>query len=139
MGARIAVDEWRMTLDALQGLDEIGSQAPVGYWGVSMGTRYGVPLVARDSRICCAAFGLYGIGPEKDELTEQAMSIRVPLLFFLQLNDELMPIAAGLALFSAFGSEIKTMHLNPGTHIQLPLFERESSEAFFVRHMGSAR
>src|SRR5262245_13839845 len=70
--AQMAVAEWKATLDALQRLDEIGAQGPVGYWGVSMGTRYGVPFIATDPRIKCAVLGLFGIGPDKDEFTEQA-------------------------------------------------------------------
>jgi len=134
----MAVGEWKATLDALQRLDEIGTHGPVGYWGVSMGTRYGVPFVATDPRLKCAVLGLFGIGPTEDEFSAHAKSLKVPLLFLFQLNDELMPPQSGLALFTAFGSEIKTMHVNPGPHVGIPLFERDSAEAFFVRHMGSA-
>jgi dienelactone hydrolase len=137
--APVAVAEWKATLDALQRLPEIGAQGPVGYWGVSMGTRYGVPFVASEPRITCAVLGLFGIGSDKDEFTETAASLQVPLLFLYQLHDELMKPEAGLALFSAFGSKIKTMHINPGPHVGIPLFERDAYEAFYVRHMGSAR
>lgn len=137
-GAEIAVAEWRGTLDALQGLDQVGAQGPVGYWGVSMGTRYGVPFVAADTRIKCAVFGLFGVGNETDAFTEAAKSIRAPLLFLFQLNDELMTPESGLNLFSAFGSEIKSMHINPGPHVGVPVFERDSYETFFVRHLGTA-
>ncbi|HEX5266919.1 MAG TPA: hypothetical protein VFW24_09100 [Acidimicrobiales bacterium] len=30
----------------------------------------------------------------------------------------------------------KTMHVNPGGHVQIPLFERDAYEAFFARHLG---
>ena len=30
------------------------------------------------------------------------------------------------------------MHINPGGHVAIPAFERESYERFFVRHLGSA-
>jgi hypothetical protein len=42
---------------------------------------------------------------------------------------------AALALWDAFGSKEKTMHINPGGHVQVPLFERKSSEEFFRRHL----
>ena len=138
-GAQMAVAEWKATLDALQRLPEIGAEGPVAYWGVSMGTRYGVPLIATDPRIRCAVLGLFGIGPTQDEFTEHATQIKVPLLFLFQLNDELMTPEAGLALFKAFGSEVKTMHINPGPHVGVPLFERDAYEAFFVRNIGTAR
>lgn len=136
--SKTAVMEWKATLDALQALDEIGTECKVAYWGVSMGTRYGVPLVASEPRIQCAALGLYGIGPDPDEFSEQASRIKVPLLFLFQQHDELMTPEAGLALFSAFGSEVKTMHMNPGGHVGIPKFERQECEAFFTRHLGAA-
>ncbi len=41
------VAEWQAAIDALRDLDEVGD-GPVGYWGLSMGTIYGVPLVAAE-------------------------------------------------------------------------------------------
>ena len=38
-----------------------------------------------------------------------------------------------------FGSEEKTMHMNPGGHVQVPRFERDSSELFFRRHLLGTR
>src|SRR5689334_9131749 len=40
-----AVAEWQATIDAVENLDDVGAGA-TGYWGVSMGTIFGVPLVA---------------------------------------------------------------------------------------------
>jgi pimeloyl-ACP methyl ester carboxylesterase len=136
--ARAAVSEWKATLDALQALPEIGKEGPVSYWGVSMGTRYGVPLIASDPRIRCAVLGLFGIAPDPDEFSEQAGRVEIPLLFLFQLNDELMTPEAGLRLFSTFGSKVKTMHINPGSHVAVPMFERDEYEAFFLRHAGAA-
>ena len=132
------VNEWKTTIDALQGLPEIGGECPVAYWGVSMGTRYGVPLIANEPRIKCAVLGLFGIGPDPDEFSEQAASIEIPLLFLFQLNDELMTPEAGLSLFKKFGSKEKTMHINPGPHVGVPLFERDAYEAFYRRHVDAA-
>jgi pimeloyl-ACP methyl ester carboxylesterase len=39
-----AVPEWQATLDALQDLDYVGADGPVGFWGVSLGSAIGVPL-----------------------------------------------------------------------------------------------
>jgi dienelactone hydrolase len=134
--ATSAVAEWKATLDALQTLPEIGTQGPVAYWGVSMGTRYGVPLIASEPRIRCAVLGLFGIGSDADEFSETAARIEIPLLFLFQLNDELMTPEAGLRLFTKFGSKTKTMHVNPGGHVAVPPFERDEYEAFYLRHVG---
>jgi dienelactone hydrolase len=135
--ARGVVGEWKATLDALQQRPEIG-EGPVAYWGVSMGTRYGVPLIASEPRIKCAVLGLFGIGPDPDDFSEAASKLEVPLLFLFQHDDELMTPAAGVALFKTFGSKVKTMHMNPGGHVAVPQFERDEYELFYSRHIGPA-
>ncbi|HZU73264.1 MAG TPA: hypothetical protein VE990_10900 [Acidimicrobiales bacterium] len=124
--------EWRALLDEIEGTDLAGTS--YGYWGVSMGARYGIPLVANEPRIAAAVFGLFAYLPDP-AFREQVAAITVPLLFLFQYNDELMTPAAGLALWEAFGSAEKTMHINPGPHVGVPTFERESSAAFFARHL----
>ena len=126
-----AVPEWQATLDALQELDGVGSGGPVGFWGVSMGSGIGVPLVAAEPRITAAVFGLVG----HETLAEAAARVTVPVEFLLQWDDELVPRDSGLALFDAFASGEKTLHANPGRHAGLPAFELESSERFFTRHL----
>lgn len=130
-----AVPEWKATLDALQTLDVIGLDGPVGYWGVSMGTLNGVPFVADEPRIVSAVFGLAGLIPGHDALVEAAGRITIPVEFTLQSDDELVPRDAGIALFDAFASPEKTLHLNPGGHLGIPVFEGASWERFFTRHL----
>jgi hypothetical protein len=45
------VPEWQATLDALQALREIGVEAPIGYFGVTLGVVTGLMLTAIESRI----------------------------------------------------------------------------------------
>ena len=126
-----AVPEWRSVLDAL--LDAGVTGGPVGYWGVSLGSMIGVPLAAAEPRISAAVFGLAG---GHEALTEAAGRIAIPVEFLLQWDDELVPRADGLALFDAFGSAEKTLHANPGRHVEVPAFELDSTERFFARHLG---
>ena len=128
--AERAVPEWRMTLDALQELPEIG-RGPVGYWGLALGTAIGVPLAAVEPRITAAVFGLLG----HESLTGAAGEATVPLQFLLQWDDEHVSRQSGLALFDAFGSAEKTLHANPGGHRQVPAFELNSASRFFIRHL----
>jgi len=126
-------------LDALLPLPCIEG-GPVGYWGLSMGTAYGVPFLSSEPRVKAAVLGLFGLRAGGAEAFEAAAkSIQIPLLFIFQLDDELMTPEAGLALFKTFGSKIKSMHINPGPHVGTPAFEREYYETFFVRHLGSAK
>ncbi len=130
-----AVMEWKTTLDAVQELDDVGKDQPVGYWGVSMGTRFGVPFVADEPRITCAILGLFGVLPGLEAHKEAAERIQVPVQFVFQWEDELLKRDQGIALFNAFGSKQKTMHINPGRHVEIPLHEREAWVAFWRRHM----
>jgi len=128
---RTHTGEWRALLDALQS-DERWADGPFGWWGVSMGTSNGIPVVATDDRITAAVFGLNALQPTNET---QARTITIPILFLNQSDDELMTRDAALALWDAFGSTEKTMHINPGGHVQVPRFERAASEAFFRRHL----
>ena len=132
--AERAVPEWRATLDALQELPEIGTEGPVGYFGLNMGTAIGVPLTAVEPRITAAAFGLHW----PDALAEYARRITVPIEYALQWDDEHIPRQSGLALFDAFASKEKTLHANAGAHKELPRFEADSAVRFFARHLGRA-
>jgi pimeloyl-ACP methyl ester carboxylesterase len=130
--SRRALPEWQSTLTALRELDEIGEHAPVGFWGVSMGTAIGIPFVAAETRISAAVFGLAGA----DTLADAAANITVPVEFLLQWDDELVSRDSGLALFDAFASTEKSLHANPGRHVEVPRFEVESSARFFTRHLA---
>jgi pimeloyl-ACP methyl ester carboxylesterase len=132
--AERALPEWLATLDALQRLPEIGTEGPVGYYGLNMGTAIGVPLVAVEPRITAAVFGLHW----PDVLAEPASRITIPIEFDLQWDDEHIDRQAGLALFDAFASKEKTLHANSGSHKELPRFEADSAALFFARHLGRA-
>jgi dienelactone hydrolase len=99
---------------------------------VSLGTAIGLPLVAAEPRITAAVLGLMG----HQTLAQEAARITVPVQFHLQWDDELVPRDSVLALFDAIGSAEKTLHANPGRHGEVPGFEVDSSELFFVRHLS---
>ncbi|GAB2469082.1 hypothetical protein GCM10027063_06860 [Promicromonospora xylanilytica] len=133
VAARQTVPEWRAVLDAVQDLDHVGT-GPVGYWGISLGCGLGVPFVAAEPRVTAAVLGLGGaFGP----VAELARRITVPVEFLVQWDDERVPRDRSIALFEALGSAEKTLHANPGTHMdQLPLHELDSTTRFFGRHLG---
>jgi dienelactone hydrolase len=136
--SRLAIPEWKAALDAAQSLDFVGASGPIGYWGVSMGTAIGVPFVASEPRIDCAVFGLAGLREGATDMAEAAAKIAIPVEFVFQWEDAVAPREAGLALFNAFASKEKTMHINPGGHMDIPDFEGASWERFFLRHLGTA-
>lgn len=130
--AGLSLPEWKAALDALQRLPEIGTDGPVGWWGINMGTAIGIPFVAAEPRVTAAVFGQHW----PDTLADKARRITVPVEYDLQWDDEHIPREAGLALFDAFASEEKTLHANSGRHKELPRFEADSAVRFFVRHFG---
>lgn len=131
--AERAVPEWQATLDALQKLPEIGTEAPIGYGGgISMGTAIGVPLTAIEPRIIAAIFG--GGFFAHEALIEAAARITVPIQFLLPWDDEHVNRQSALALFDAFASEEKTLHANPGDHRTVRWFGLDNE--FLVRHLG---
>ena len=131
-----AVADWQATIDEVRGLGA-GDAAPFGYFGLSMGTRFGVPLTAAEPRIASAVFGLFGHPGAGDVdaagFADAARRITVPVLFLMQWDDELFPRDGGLALFDRLGSPGKTLHANPGSPMQLPPPEMFSVLQFFDR------
>lgn len=131
--AERAVPEWQATLDALQQLPEIGTEAPIGYGGgISLGTAIGVPLTAVEPRITAAIFG--GGFFVHDALLEAARRITVPIQFLLPWDDEHVDRHSALALFDAFASAEKTLHANPGDHRSIRWIGVDNE--FLARHLG---
>ena len=129
--ARQTVPEWRTVLDAVRQLGGAGA-GPVGYWGVSLGCGLGVPFVAAEPRVRAAVLGLGGALAS----AEAAARITIPVEFLVQWDDERVPRTQSLALFDALASAEKTLHANPGKHMEVPAFELDSTLRFFTRHLG---
>lgn len=92
-------------------------EVPLGYWGLSLATQYGVPFLAKDHRIKAGVLGLHGEGPV---LAHYAPQISQPVCFIEQQQDELHPWESTQKLFSHLGSEIKVLDSNPGNHTSVP-------------------
>ncbi len=130
------VADWQGTLEALRALEEVGD-GPVGYWGLSMGTIYGVPLVAAEPRIQVAVLGLMGlVGPTKDRMATDAAHVTCPVLFIQQWDDALIPREHVFELFGALGSGDKRLHAHPGDHAAVPVEELVFSARFLARHLA---
>ena len=133
--AERAVPEWQATIDALQALPEIGTEAPIGYGGMTLGTVIGLMLVPIEPRITAATFGGVLV---YEALIEAAGRITIPVEFLLPWDDEEIGREPGLALFDACASKDKALHAYPGRHNQVPRFEIDNAARFFLRHLGRA-
>jgi dienelactone hydrolase len=133
------VTDWRATLDALKALDEIGT-GPVGWWGLSMGTILGVPVVAAEERIEVAVLGLMGTrGPNawfRERVVADARRIGCPVLFLLQWDDELVRREDALDLFGEIGATDKRLHAHPGGHVEVPREGFYASVHFLADHLA---
>lgn len=132
------VADWHCVVAALGAARVIA--APFGWWGVSMGTSIGLPFIVEEARVRCAVLGLASTvsRPGHAAYLDWAARYDRPLLFLCQRDDGGHPIGNALELFDTFGSNEKTMHVNPGGHVEVPSFERQAAVQFFARHLGNA-
>jgi cephalosporin-C deacetylase-like acetyl esterase len=110
------VDDWMSCIDYLCQMPEIDS-TKIGWYGISMGTAYGIPLVARDQRIKAAALGMWGTCREPSQrLKEDAEKIEIPVLFQVKEQDEIFTPKGQQELYELITSQDKTWKSYPGGH-----------------------
>lgn len=132
------VADWRATLDTVATLPEVGA-GPVGYWGLSMGTILGLPLVVAEPRIEVAVLGLMGVsGPTKARIERDAAALSCPVLFLVQWDDDLFARDKAFALFDMLGTTDKRLHANPGAHSAVPSDEFLATIRFLAEHLTNS-
>ena len=153
-----AVQDLMRAADYLQSRDDVRADA-IGFMGVSMGTRLGVPFVGLDDRVRAGAFFVGGDGPyarfevdgtpfedlrEDEELVRELtgparfaqMTAGRPMYMANGLRDEVVGTEAAEILQAALG-EPKTLRWFDGGHGETPAELFEEARAFLAEHLGA--
>jgi len=126
------IGDWKATLDHLDAAHELGRHG-VGYWGLSGGTTFGLPLVASEPRITAAVLGLNGDVPL---MRAYAPDVTCPVLYMMNLDDRFMTRESCLALFDALATSDKRVLAFPGDHGQNLDQAMPDWARFFVERLG---
>ena len=132
-------DDWSCAIEQVQlefGVDKLA------YFGLSMGSLFGVPLVASRTDVTVAVLGLMGVAPKfphGETLLTAAAKIDCPILFLMQLEDELFDREGCLKVFDAFASKDKRLHANPGLHPEVPTEEIDCTFDFLLAHINGTQ
>lgn len=132
------VEDWQGAIDALCAFPEVDTKR-IGYYGLSMGTAYGLPLLAVEHRIRVAVIGMWGTSRSgSQQLVDAARAVSCPTKFCIQWNDELFTREGQFELFDALSSERKHVAIHPGGHIN-PAADRLDEIVYFFSRELTAR
>ena len=139
--------DWLEAVDALAALG-LADPAHVSVFGISMGTRFGLPAAAAlGPRLQCAVLGKFGIrqaAPLHPGLrapglmATAARAVSAALLYHVQWDDEIFPRAGQFELFDALASADKQLIARPGPHGRTHPDDEASWMEFLTRNIPHA-
>ena len=127
------IRDFQAALHAVESELDVGA---VGYFGFSMGTMIGVPLVAAEPRITAAVLGLMGPwGSIAGRLRQDAPAVTCPVRFLMQWDDELISRDLCFELFDSLGSTDKHLRAHLGPHRAVPAGEMREVAPWLAEHL----
>jgi hypothetical protein len=130
-------NDWHRAITATCELDQVNARN-IAYFGLSMGTIFGIPLLASRTDVLVATLGLFGSledAPHRSEHMAGAAKIHCPLFFLMQLEDELFTREGYLDIFDTFAAKDKRIYANPGLHPEVPGREIGFAYDFLISHI----
>jgi dienelactone hydrolase len=132
------IADWRATIDALCRRPDVDQQA-IGWYGISMGTAYGLPLVAAEPRIKAAVLGMWGTcRPGSERLASDGRKITCPVLFQQKSEDEFFTPEGEADVYEHLASRDKELRIYPGKHVDPAGNQIDDAERFLAERLDSA-
>jgi dienelactone hydrolase len=127
--------DWQAVIQALSAMPACDT-GRMAWVGLSMGTAYGLPLLACGAGICAAVIGMWGLSyPNSQRLADDAARVRCPVLFQQKWDDELFDRPGQLAVFDALATADKRLCVYPGGHTAVQGEQMRDLERFVVERL----
>lgn len=128
--------DWRAVIAALPAIPECDSTR-LGWVGLSMGTAYGLPLLASAPGVCAAVLGMWGLSyPNSQRLATDAAQVTCPVLFQQKWDDALFDRPGQLALFDSLAAADKRLCVYTGGHTAVEGEQMRDLERFMVERLA---
>jgi hypothetical protein len=133
-GVRLLQEEWAAILAYGQGRFP---ELPCAYFGLSLGTQYGVAFLATTTNIRAAVLGLFGSRPppRTPVMNSYAPQLRCPVYFIQKQGDEIHPLETSDHLFSILGSSTKSLDSSSGGHSGVSTSSLRNACGFISKHI----
>lgn len=132
---RNMTQDWRAVIQVLAAIPRC-DPARMAWVGLSMGTAYGLPLLASGPGVCAAVIGMWGLSyPNSQRLLTDAGQVNCPVLFQQKWDDELFDRQGQLALFDGLATADKRVCIYPGGHTAVQGEQMRDLERFIAERL----
>jgi len=137
-GSMVMTDSRNQALRWIETQENLSAEN-VFWYGVSMGTAYGVPFLSQTFGVRAAVLGMWGLCfPNSDILAQMASKIQIPVLFQVKWDDELFSRQGQLDLYERIASTQKWLNIYPGQHVPVIGKQADDARRFFLEHLPTA-
>ena len=142
--------DWHRTIADLLATGEFDEHA-IGYYGVSMGSVFGIPFIASEPGIAAAVLGLCGVrrtpgvvaaaleDRRSARIIAAAPAVLCPLIYHVQWDDELFDREGAFELYGLLGSPDKRLQSTPGPHGGMSDDARDTTFTFLANRLLASR